>query len=212
MGRAEPEADATESTRSRLIAAAIELVRDGGEDALSMRALGDRCGLSRGASYRHFDDKDALIRAIAAAGFAELHTRMQRSARAARGSRLGSAMHAYIAWALANPDWYRLTFQRPAAATMGDKDDADLKLAAGGLLDFVLALVVEAQDLGDLPAVPAPALFGVLWATLHGAVDLALAGHAKEELQMGPRRVVDNLLDALAAGKKPAPRRRAGRI
>jgi len=191
----------TATTRARLIAAAIELVHEGGEDALNMRALGDRCGLSRGAPYRHFEDKDALLRAIAAAGFEELEARMRRAARAGRGSRLRAAMHAYIAWALANPDWYRLTFQR-VPATPNVALDIDLKAAATTLLEFVMALVVEARAAHELPGLEPAALFGVLWSTLHGAVDLALAGHAKDELAMGPRRVVDNLLSAL--GDAPA--------
>lgn len=186
----------TATTRSRLIAAAIELVHEGGEDALNMRALGDRCGLSRGAPYRHFADKDALLRAIAASGFAELDARMGRAARASRGSRLRAAMHAYIAWALANPDWYRLTFQRVPPMPEAEID-VDMKASATALLDRVMGLVVEAQHDRELPELAPTALFGVLWSTLHGAVDLALAGHGKDELGMSPRRVVDNLLKAI---------------
>ncbi len=185
-------------TRQRLIGGAIDLVASGGVEALTLRGLGEHCGLSRGAPYRHFTDKDALVRAIAADGFQGLTRRMQRAAR--RGdSPLRSAMRAYVDWALANPAWYALTFQSRAATPASGMTDPDLSAAALGLLDFVTELVLDSQKTGALPrGAPGP-LVGVLWAALHGAVDLAQAGHAKKELGISaPREMVDHLIQLMA--------------
>ena len=60
-------------------------------------------------------------------------------------------------------------------------------------------LVVRAQDAGELPAGQPGDLFGVLWSTMHGAVDLTLAGRGKAELGTAdPRRLVDTMLALLA--------------
>jgi AcrR family transcriptional regulator len=201
-------------TRARLLAGAVELVRAGGVDALTLRALGDHCGLSRGAPYRHFEDKDALVRALAAAGLRELTRRMARSARTTkgRGSPLRRAMEAYVRWATANPDWYRLTFQHKAATHAAGGNDPDLEDAAQVMLAFVTGLVAEAQASGDVPPGDPKQVVGILWAALHGAVDLHNAGHAKPDFDADlPRQVIDALTDLMGSSRvDPSNGRRGG--
>jgi len=196
-----PPADPKVSTRDRLIAASLDLVREGGEDALSMRALGELSGLSRGAPYRHFEDKEALLRAIATAGLVELAARSDRAVRRARGSALAAASRAYVTWGIENPDWYRVTFQSRSTGHRDGVVDDDLKQAGVALLAWFTALVVDAQAAGELPPGPPADIFGVLWSAMHGAVDLTLAGRGKAELGTGdPRQLVENLLALLARG------------
>ncbi|GAB2579882.1 TetR/AcrR family transcriptional regulator [Nitrincola alkalisediminis] len=52
-----------------LLDAATKLLREGGVEALSMRKLADRVGVSRMAPYHHFKDKNDLLCAIAEQGF-----------------------------------------------------------------------------------------------------------------------------------------------
>jgi len=58
----------TGGTRSQLIRAALEIIDAGGAEALNMRGLGQRLGISRQAAYFHFADKRALVAAVAAEG------------------------------------------------------------------------------------------------------------------------------------------------
>jgi AcrR family transcriptional regulator len=197
-----PASSRPADTPQRLVEAAIALVANGGLDALTLRALGERCGLSRQAPYRHFEDKDSLLRAVAAAGFRALTVRLREAASPDDGGPalvLVPAMHAYVDWALANPAWYRLTFQNQAATPASGHVDPDLSDAALGLLTYVTELVATAQQAGEIPEGPPEPLVGVLWSTLHGAVDLALAGHAKAELDTAtPHHVVDRLARIMA--------------
>jgi AcrR family transcriptional regulator len=195
------DVEAKPSTRDRLIAASLDLLRDGGEDALSMRALGELSGLSRGAPYRHFEDKEALLRAIATAGLRDLATRSDRAVRRARGSHLAAAMRAYVTWAIENPDWYRVTFQSRSTGHRDGPPDEELHAAGKALLASFTELVVQAQADDQLPTGPPADLFGVLWSAMHGAVDLTLAGRGKAELGTAdPRRLVETLLALLARG------------
>ena len=193
----------TMSTRDRLIDGAIELLSSGGEDALTLRALGEHCGLSRGAPYRHFEDKDALIRAVAAAGFRALARKMRRATASKRGEALPPAMDAYIAWAMHNPAWYGVTFRNEAASPASG--DAELMEAAGELYELVTELIMEGQSTGAIPSVDPKALVGVLWSTLHGAIDLAQSGHTKtKQAADHPRKVVADLLRLLQRTTKTA--------
>lgn len=51
--------------RSAILAAALAIVDEEGIEGLSLRALGQRLGVSHMAAYRHFADKDAIIDALA---------------------------------------------------------------------------------------------------------------------------------------------------
>ncbi|MGL5826260.1 MAG: TetR family transcriptional regulator, partial [Nocardioides sp.] len=65
-----------ERTRRALLAAAGEILESAGRDALTLRRLGAAAGVSRGAPYRHFADKDQLLAAVAAAGMRTLRAAM----------------------------------------------------------------------------------------------------------------------------------------
>jgi TetR/AcrR family tetracycline transcriptional repressor len=52
-------------SRDKLIAAAIELIDEGGADALTMRALADAVGVTPMALYNHFSSKRDLLAAVA---------------------------------------------------------------------------------------------------------------------------------------------------
>ena len=58
--------------RRALVHAAAELLREGGQDALTLRAVARRSGVSHSAPYRHFSDRAALVSAVAAHAFADL--------------------------------------------------------------------------------------------------------------------------------------------
>ena len=62
--------DTTESVRSRIVEAAVELLESGGPDAVSTRAVAAAAGVQPPAIYRHFGDKDGLLEAVAEHGYA----------------------------------------------------------------------------------------------------------------------------------------------
>ena len=59
-------AESAASTRRALVDAATELLDEGGPDAVTLREVGARAGVSRGAPYGHFPDKEHLLGAVAA--------------------------------------------------------------------------------------------------------------------------------------------------
>ena len=56
------------ATRGALIDQAAQLLDGGGLEAVTLREVGARAGVSRGAPYRHFADKEGLLTAVAADG------------------------------------------------------------------------------------------------------------------------------------------------
>src|SRR5262245_65147086 len=90
-----------------LLKAAGKILEKEGVGGLSLRELARRAGVSHNAPYRHFPDREALLAALAAEGFAMLGS-AQREAAAAAGLRgMGEA---YVRFALAHPQRFRLMF------------------------------------------------------------------------------------------------------
>jgi AcrR family transcriptional regulator len=93
-----------------LKAAAAEIERRGFE-TLSLRELASLIGVAHSAPYRHFADRDALLAALAAQGFAELLKRYQDGARARTpAARLRACGRAYLELAADRPQLFRLMF------------------------------------------------------------------------------------------------------
>lgn len=67
----------SEETRERILAAALELFREEGYSAGSMRQVASRAGLSPGAAYYYFQSKDEIV--------LEFYRRTQAEARAELG-------------------------------------------------------------------------------------------------------------------------------
>src|SRR5215468_2671037 len=58
--------------RRALLDEALATIAADGPEALTLREIGARLGVSRTALYRHFADKEALLEAVATEGFRTL--------------------------------------------------------------------------------------------------------------------------------------------
>ena len=102
--------------RARLLEAARRLFGEAGYENVSMRKIAEEAGCSLMASYRHFPDKNALIRQLCIDLYERftLQTQNKLDQISDPRERLKEAMRRFIALALANPHHYRLTFTTPA--------------------------------------------------------------------------------------------------
>lgn len=92
--------------RAALLSAAAKILEREGREAISLRDLARRAGVSHTAPYRHFADRQALLAALADEGFALLAKELE-------GKAWREQAVAYVRFALANPERFRLMFTRP---------------------------------------------------------------------------------------------------
>lgn len=102
--------------RQAIIDAAVELVRDEGVEAMTLREAARRAGVSSGAPFRHFATKRELVLALAEQGMAQLRQAIEAVLEASpdcsapvRLALLGSA---YVGWAADHPTHYRVLGDR----------------------------------------------------------------------------------------------------
>lgn len=157
--------------REALIEAATALLREGGAEALSLRAAARRAGVSAMAPYRHFADKEALLAAVAAHGFTLLAARLaEADAAPDPADALVAQGAAYVRFACEDPARFRLMFG--AAQPAGYPD---LHAAAG------TAHAMLAQRVASLAADGGrDDLTLACWALVHGLASLLVDGQVQE--------------------------------
>lgn len=184
------------NTREALVEAAARLMDAGGLEAVTLREVGRQVGVSRGAPYKHFADKEALLAAVAAKDLAALGMQMgDASSGDGPENGLRIPMHRYIAWALAHPVRFRLAF------AAWSRSSEELDSAASSARAMLVEATAAAQRSGQLPAADPDRLSALLLALANGAVELALAGHLSPtgKGRATPDDLVDDLFGYLQA-------------
>lgn len=160
--------------RGEVLAAAMALLTETGEeDAVSLRAVAQRVGVSVPSIYLHFADKQALLDAVCEEVFAALDAQLRAAGVGApdvfEGLRLQGV--AYVHFAVANPEHYRIVLMRKHISSA--PGHADLVMASAAFQHFV-ASVQECVDAGVFEG-EAEALALRLWAAAHGVAALLVA-------------------------------------
>ncbi len=160
--------------------------------AVTLRAVGDRAGVSRQAPYRHFADKEELLSVVAAGYFERVGEEMAEAAGAAGDpfGRLEAMVASYVGFALENPARCRLMF---GPEVKGSPYPA-VHEAARAVHERFVRTVADCQGAGLLPGGDPVELAALVYATAHGAVDLALSGHTEETKQPGDPLALMRLL------------------
>ena len=153
--------------RAALVRAAMELLEESGETALSLRAVARCAGVSPAAPYRHYADREALVSAVAAVGYRELAERLAAAHPSpSTPEELAGAAIAYVQFALDRPALFRIMFGEPCE---GDNDERDAATAA---VTLYLRAIVDRT----FPQADTEALATAVWALVHGLAFLHLDG------------------------------------
>lgn len=185
-----------------LLRAAGKILEEEGVDALSLRELTRRAGVSHAAPYRHFPDRESLLAALAAEGFALLGETQQRAAAAGGLRAMGEA---YVGFALAHPQRFRLMFGGTVRIARHKALREVATRAFDGLAGALAARSPEAQGARDASI--------AAWALVHGLAQLLLEGRVAQAARAGrsEARFVSDVLATIrfAAG---APARAAAAV
>lgn len=152
--------------RSRLVAAGVQLVAEGGTAAVSLRETARRAGVSHGAPRRYFPTHRDLLAAVARVGYAELAGLV--AALPLHGDPepdLLALGRLYLEFARDNRGMFELMFRHELL-----RGNSEGLRAASKPLFRVLV-----QRLGPGRAAPEQEA-GALWANLHGIAQLWMWG------------------------------------
>jgi AcrR family transcriptional regulator len=166
-----------EEIRSRIVAAARGLYMERGPEAVTMRAVAERVGVTATALYRHFPDKDAILREVVSEGSRLLGSHLFRALEAPTPlERLRATAMAYLDFALAQPQAYRALFE-----SASEDETSPVQAQRGAIRRFLRDRVRESMDAGALAPGDPDGTALTLWSLLHGLVSLHQAGITRPE-------------------------------
>lgn len=181
-----------------LLDRAEETLREKGAAALSLRELARDLGVSHAAPSRHFKDKQALLDALALAGYermTEAMTASQAEAGESCRERLEAMVRAYVGFCLDNAELIDLM-----CSTKHDPQASQALLeATGRWTGLIERLVAEGQRQGEVREGSLDRIGVPVFATLHGYANLAATGMlAPEVAEYGLDEVVAFILRGCA--------------
>jgi len=188
-----------QATREKLLAVALELMEGpDGVDGVTMRAIAAGAGVSTMATYKHFQSRDALLRAATAAEYPRIAGYFARAnARTEVPGMRG--MLGYLNYALDHPQIFRYMFSSPRADAFAFPHD--LKESKSPTFNILLKVVSELMERRVLRPDDVAETALSIWAHAHGLITLYLSGRiaapraAFQELYL---RSLDRLVHGLA--------------
>jgi AcrR family transcriptional regulator len=181
-----------EQLRGEIIAVTKQLLDEGrSSDDITIRAVADAAGVTPPSIYLHFADKQQLLDAVVADVFSELDNAMVKAAadELTPLGRLRAYGLAYVRFAVAHPEHYRLAMLDPCS-------EAELVVSSG--FDHLQQTVTECFDAGIFTrGTPLDVAFDC-WAAAHGVASLLIV---KPFMPFGPaEEFADRVLSACALG------------
>jgi AcrR family transcriptional regulator len=194
-----------ERLRDDIIEAASRLLENPTAPPLSLRSVARAVGVAATSVYLHFDDCDALVRAVATRHFGDL-VRSQDEAVAGLTdprARVHASALAYCEFGLAHPGHYHVMFSIPMLLPPPSPDGVRVAPPGQAAMDRLLAMVAAClgSDPGDSTSWQTALL---IWQQLHGVVSLRIS---KPALAWPPLTdtvtdAVDRLIDGARAERQ----------
>jgi len=180
----------------RIVAAARLIAEREGWDAVTIRRLADEIEYSQPVLYSHFENRDAIVAAVAVEGFREITVALQEAARESTGRRnaLTNVAMAYLAFALRRPALYEAMFVLPtglrfAAAETRPELRAAFEALAAAVTPFCVDVAVVTET---------------FWAALHGLAELERSGRIRPSARVERIKLV---VRALVVSRNGTPAR-----
>ena len=157
--------------RQRIVAAARLVAEREGWGAVTIRRLAEEIEHSQPVLYSHFDNREAIVAAVALAGFQELTAALQAAALQAtgRGEAVEAVALAYLAFARQHAALYEAMFNLPTGLTFAQPETRpELKEAFAALAAVVAPATADADVATE-----------TFWAALHGLAELERSGRIR---------------------------------
>jgi AcrR family transcriptional regulator len=169
--------------RTTLLAEAERTLRDHGLEALSLRDLARQAGVSHAAPRRHFADRQALLDALAEAGFTRLGDEMHQAIDGAGQdyeARLRAVAAGYVRFATRDAALLELMFGAKNAKNAKNVEPPEaLRAAAERVFTAFGNLIDQGQQAGVLPPGDPERLRLLLVAAMQGIAALVTSGRVQ---------------------------------
>ncbi|MET3858555.1 TetR/AcrR family transcriptional regulator [Rhizobium sp. OAE497] len=171
MGISERKERERAQREQRIIAAARNLAERDGWSSVTVRRLAQEIEYSQPVLYAHFENRDAVVGAIALEGFGELAPALRASVR--KGASPAEAMEAvataYLDFAFERPALYEAMFVLPTGLRFAKSDTPQvLRETFGAMMAVIKPFSADPEIATE-----------TFWAALHGLAELERHGRIR---------------------------------
>lgn len=149
-----------------------DLIDEQGFEALTLREVAERLGISATTIYLYYKDKDELLESAVDRAFDWFAESQEQAIAGVSGvDILRARARAYVTWGVEHPNLYRLMFERPQGYSPDRSGSRRRSLVR------YLETVKRLSEEGVLrPSTSPEELVSLSWATNHGLVSLIISG------------------------------------
>jgi AcrR family transcriptional regulator len=190
--------------RTALVNAALRELALTGPAEFSLRSVARRAGVSAPAVYRHFQDREDLLAAVAvecAERLAAALTAAVDAAPAAPLERFRATGIAYLRFAVAHPDY----FHAMSVPGLLDRTPPEQRAQMTAWRESQRAALVDAQAAGLISSLPIDDILIAASATMNGLAHMILEGQLGEVDDARATELAITATAALGAGFWPRP-------
>jgi len=158
--------------RADILAGATQLLEEtGSEEAVTLRAVARRVGISAPSIYAHFDDREAIVDAIVNAAFADFNAAINAASATEAGplERLRAGCAAYLRFAAQRPNTYKILFERQYLEAGCEQPVPPIRRQS---FEALVASVQRCIDGGVSASTDAELASTAIWVALHGYATL----------------------------------------
>lgn len=196
MGIAERKGRERAEREHQIVAAARLIAEREGWDAVTIRRLADEIEYSQPVLYSHFENRDAIVAAVALEGFEEIAAALREAASGSSGrNALKNVAVAYLDFALRRPALYNAMFVLPTDLRFAEAATRpELRAGFEAVAAVVTPFCVDVEDATE-----------TFWAALHGLAQLERSGRIRPSKR---DERITLLVRAIVAAGSRAPARR----
>ena len=135
--------------QAAIVAAALELFKQGGTDAVTMQALASSLGRSAMSLYRYFESKSAVLqelwRVVYAEGLVAMRTRVE--AQTAPRERHRALLESFLDFFESHPDYYQLVYRTSGSGSDTNRPLPDALMPYyGDIISLATNVTAELAD------------------------------------------------------------------
>ena len=160
------------SLREKILETTRRLLFSDGFQAISMRKIAHKIGVSATSIYLHFENKDHLAHTLIEESVEELSTAIERSAASKVGpiDKFHAIVNSYVNFAMSNPEKYQMIYMlRPEAMARYPKEKFRKTRRGYALLESV---ILDAINEGMMEVSDTKVAAYSIWAQLHGIISV----------------------------------------
>lgn len=180
-------------TKEEITAAALELLRQKGMEAVNARAVAKALGCSTQPIFSNYSTMAELFADVLAVGYAEYSRWTEQQMKAGRYPPYKASGMAYISFARQQPELFRVLFMRDRRGEPPQAED-----------DFTRSIIAILMKKSGLNEQDARMLHLEMWVFVHGVASMLVTGYLDLDEEIISAMLTDNYFGLLRRKKESA--------